>query len=89
MLEYREQKRKDAAASSAPPPPVAPRPKRAPAFMSLAERYGLSDMDFADTEDTEEQTVEQEYQSYVTASLSPKGTNIVTFWEASYSDASR
>jgi hypothetical protein len=85
MLEYREQKKDALAAASdgAAPMPVAPAPKAAPAFMSLAERYGLPDMGF-DAEDTDEQTVEQEYQSYVTASLSRKGTDILKFWEVSY-----
>ena len=90
MLEYREQK-KDAlaaASSGAAPMPVAPAPKAALAFMSLTERYGLPDMGFADAEDTDEQTVEQEYQSYVTASLSRKGADILKFWEVSYSNGS-
>jgi hypothetical protein len=89
MLEYRERKKKETTTSGdAAPAPAAPKPKDAPAFMSLAERYGLYDMGFANAEDTEEQTVEQEYQAYVTAPLSQKGTNILKFWEASYSNGS-
>jgi len=86
MLEYREAKKKleEAAASG----DAAPEPDDAPPFMSLAERYGLCDMGFANAEDTDEQTVEQEYQAYVTAPLSRKGTNILKHWEASYSNGS-
>lgn len=91
MLEYREAKKKleEAAASSdTAPAPATPEPDDAPAFMSLAERYGLPGMGFANDEDTDEQTVEQEYQAYVTAPLSRKGTNILKYWEASYSNGS-
>ena len=89
MLEYREQKKKKEAAPSgnAAPAPAAPEPNDPP-FMSLAERYGLPNMGFANAEDTDEQTVEQEYQAYVTAPLSWRGTNILKHWEASYSNGS-
>lgn len=46
-------------------------------------------MGFVDAEDTDGQSVEQEYQSYVTASLSRrKETDILKFWEVSYSNGS-
>jgi hypothetical protein len=51
--------------------------------MSLAAQYGLSDMDFQSSEDAQGQTVEQEYQSYVTAALSKPGTDMLKFWEVS------
>jgi len=54
---------------------------RAPAYRSLAEEYGLTDMQFATPEDVEGQTLEQEYQSYVTAPLSKPGTDMLKFWE--------
>lgn len=55
-----------------------------PAYMSLAERYGLvdDDMDIGNS-GTNEQTVEQEYQAYITSHLSPKTSDIIKFWEAS------
>ena len=94
MLEYRKQKKNKEAAPSgnaapapAAPAPAAPEPNDPP-FMSLAERYGLPNMGFANAEDTDEQTVEQEYQAYVTAPLSRRGTNILKHWEASYSNGS-
>jgi hypothetical protein len=69
-----------------PPPPTTtgPTPPAAiPAYMSLAAQYGLSDMDFQSSEDVQGQTVEQEYQSYVTAALSKPGTDMLKFWEVS------
>jgi len=51
--------------------------------MSLAAQYGLSDMHFQSSEDVQGQTVEQEYQSYVTAALSKPGTDMLKFWEVS------
>jgi hypothetical protein len=51
--------------------------------MPLAMQYGLSDMQFGSSEDLEGQTVDQEYQSYVTAALSKPGTDMLKFWEVS------
>jgi len=47
--------------------------------MSLAERYGLGiDMNIGGLDETE-QTVDQEYQAYITAVLS--SIDILKFWE--------
>ena len=51
-----------------------------PQYMSLAEQYGLEDMDDGNP-DENTQTVEQEYQAYVTALPSPKSVDILKFWE--------
>jgi hypothetical protein len=53
--------------------------------MSLAEQYGYhdEDLEFGGPSDTE-QTVEQEYQAFVTALLSAKYTDILKFWEVSH-----
>ncbi|KIM81085.1 hypothetical protein PILCRDRAFT_9113 [Piloderma croceum F 1598] len=49
-------------------------------------QYGLVDeMDIANRENHDEQTLEQEYQSYIMAPLSPRGTNTLKFWESSES----
>ena len=53
--------------------------------MSLAEVYGLKDMQIGASDDVEGQTVEQEFQAYVTAALSKPGTDILKFWEVSKS----
>jgi hypothetical protein len=53
-----------------------------PKYMSLAAQYGLEDdMNFNDNSGQDEQTVDQEYQAYVMAQCSPKGTDILKFWE--------
>jgi hypothetical protein len=81
MAEYRERAkvRKGIALSSVPDPV---RTRQLPTFYSLAEEYGLpDDMHFATPANVDEQTIEQEFQSYVTAQPSPLGTNILKFWE--------
>lgn len=78
MIEYRGR------ATSVPPEGPAPGPAAGgdvPAYMSLAEKYGLHDMDV--NSGVDEQTIEQEYQAYITSPLSPKTTDIVKFWEES------
>ena len=52
-------------------------------YMSLAEAYGLKDMQIGVSGDVEGQTMEQEFQAYVTAALSKPGTNSLKFWEVS------
>ena len=54
---------------------------RAPAYTTLVETYGLDDMYFSTPDSIEEQLPEQEYQAYVTALLSPAGTDTLRFWE--------
>jgi hypothetical protein len=55
----------------------------APQYMSLGDQYGLGDEMEIGGSGTDDQTIEQEYQSYVTAALSPKTINILKFWEVS------
>ena len=51
---------------------------------NLAEAYGLKDlMDFMDSGVQAEQSNVNEFTTYITASLSPKGTNTLKFWEVS------
>ena len=46
----------------------------------LDQQYNLKDMyELEGKEDT--QTLEQEYQSYITSVLSKPGTNIVKYWD--------
>ena len=56
-------------------------PTVAPAYMHLARKYGLADMQLGALRDQNAQTLEQEYQSYITAPLSPEGTDSLRFWE--------
>ena len=57
---------------------------KTPSYMSLAQQYSYDDddMEFGGPSDAE-QTVEQEYQAYVTAPLSTKYTDILKYWEVS------
>ena len=68
--------------------PIATRPAQAPPRTSapgLCGRYLLvTDMMEMTRRTTEEQSVDQEYNSFVDAPLSPDGTNIIQFWEVSY-----
>ena len=53
----------------------------APKYMSLAAQYGLlDDMDIGDLGQSE-QTIDQEYQAYMTAPCSLKNTDPLKFWE--------
>jgi hypothetical protein len=80
MAEYRARRTGEDAAPSAAVP--GPRSNQAPQYRSLAERYGLgAEMNFASPESRHDQTIEQEYQSFVTAPLSAAGTNTLKFWE--------
>lgn len=77
MLKYRE--RTDQSASTAEADPGA---GDMPAYMSLADQYGLGDeMDIGTV--TSRQTIEQEYQAYITAQLSARSFDILKFWEVS------
>jgi hypothetical protein len=82
MLEYRE--RAGAEGQSASTTAAGPAVGTTPGYMSLRQQYGYDDddMDFGGSNDTE-QTVEQEYQAYVTAPLSAKHTDILKYWEVS------
>ena len=52
-----------------------------PQYMSLAEQYGIGvEMEIGGS-GAGDQTIEQEYQSYVTAALSLKTIDILKFWE--------
>src|ERR1700683_2080457 len=78
MLEYHQR-----AKARAPPSTIVTpiEPTAAPAYTHLAQKYGLTDMWLGASQDTEAQTLEQEYQSYVTAPLSVEGTDMLRFWE--------
>ena len=79
MLEYCEK-----ASTEAPSEPMQTGRGEIPRYMSLAEQYGLGDdMNIGESNETE-QTVEQEYQAYVTATLSPSSVNILKFWEVNH-----
>jgi hypothetical protein len=81
MQEYRK---KIDTASTQMPVDARPSAGDLPAYMSLAAQYDLEDdMTIGATCGAQEQSIEQEFQAYITAPLSPANTNILTFWEVS------
>jgi hypothetical protein len=79
MLEYRERDGTDCNNKS-PLDNAYLGAEERPKFMSLAAQYGLNkDMDIGNS-DGPEQTIEQEYQAYITSQIS-KGISTIRFWE--------
>lgn len=80
MREYREKMR----GTAGDPPTQTSNPlstEDAPRYMSLADQYGIADeMEIGESSQTS-QTIEQEYQAYITAALSLKTVDILKFWE--------
>ena len=63
---------------------IAPGPGETLAYMTLDAQYGLTDDNMAvGGTTTSQQTVEQEFQAYAMALLSPNNIDILKFWEAS------
>ena len=57
-----------------------------PRFLSLAQQYGYNDdMQIGGSNQHSEQTVEHEYQAYVTAPRSLGNVDLLKFWEVSCS----
>lgn len=53
-----------------------------PAYTTLGEQYGLADdMHIAGPNIQDQQTIEQEFQAYITSPVSNAATNIIKFWE--------
>jgi hypothetical protein len=77
MTDYR-----DAAADNQPASPFqAPNTEDLPAYMKLGVQYGLEDEMDIGNPSVSQQTIEQEYQAYITAALTAKSVPILTFWE--------
>ena len=52
-----------------------------PAYMSLADQYGIGDDMYIGIPSGGEKTIDQEYQEYVMESPSKRDIDILTFWE--------
>jgi hypothetical protein len=86
MTEYRERTRARAVAAGVSASPFVGhnvvQSNQAPSLDSLMWDYGLTnEMDITACENPNEQTIEQEFQFFVMAPLSPKGTSSPKFWE--------
>jgi hypothetical protein len=78
MKEYRDRSKTcDELASSSSSQPSSSRPEK---WQTLDQQYGLEDMYELEGE-VDTQTLEQEYQSYVTAALSKPTTILVKYWD--------
>ena len=80
MVEYRQR----AAATEEQGAPAGPSTDDMPAYQTLAAQYGIEEEMDIGRSNTREQTVEQEYQAYIMAPLSPKNINILKFWEVQW-----
>lgn len=77
MQEYREKTAGELLQTDLDP---ADTTKDPPMYMSLAHQYGIADeMEIGESSETT-QSIEQEYQAYITAPLS-KNVDILKFWE--------
>jgi hypothetical protein len=81
MVEYRERNNKEGPAPTpgADAADVAD-PVEAAKYLAIAAKYGIDDMEIGESMGNE-QTIEQEYQAYITAPLASKAINILKFWE--------
>ncbi|KIM74932.1 hypothetical protein PILCRDRAFT_13997 [Piloderma croceum F 1598] len=70
MLEYHERIKERAGPITSSTTTNPTHLTQVPAYMFLAKQYGLDDMELGASEDVETQMVEQEYQDYITASIS-------------------
>lgn len=60
--------------------------RAAPSYMSLAAQYGLGDTMTPGNSNNNKQTLDQEYQAYVTAPCSPSNFEPLKFWEVGGDD---
>jgi hypothetical protein len=86
MTEYHERARARAVAAGVSASPFighnVVQSNQVPSLDSLMRDYGLTnEMDIMTHKNANEQTIEQEFQSFVMAPLSPKGTSTLKFWE--------
>lgn len=71
---------KRAQRTSNTPAPIQPPPKLQ--SRTLGSRvYGLREGDAPPVGDDIVQTIDQEFAAYTTANISPRGTNILSFWQ--------
>lgn len=50
----------------------------------MAKKYGIANMmDLGNGATQTEQILDEEYMTYITAPLSPAGTDLIKFWEVS------
>lgn len=80
MLEYHERIEKEGPAQTPQADAADQGTGEAEKYMTIAAKYWIDDMEISESGGIE-QTVEQEYQVYITAPLSPRNIIILKFWE--------
>jgi hypothetical protein len=75
MLEYHERNKREGPAQTPGANAADLGTEETEKYFSIADKYGIDDMDIGESGESE-QTVEQEYQAYITAPLSSKTVNI-------------
>jgi hypothetical protein len=86
MIEYRATTATEEQQQQPPPTgTLTPHIGEIPHYMSLDVQYGIEEDDMAIGGSSSDQTVEQEFQAYITAPLSPPSIDILKFWEVSRS----
>ena len=83
MQEYCQ--RISSASEQSMPASACPSVRDVPTYMSLTSQYDLEDDMSIGASGMQEQSIEQEYQAYITAPLSPIKMPILKFWEVSSS----
>jgi hypothetical protein len=88
MYSYRQRAATKATGSSAihPACPLTSTTPKTEYWEDLTAQYGLDSMDADEANGHTDQTVDEEYSAYVTALLSPKGTDLIKFWEVLISE---
>jgi len=82
MMKYREKAEKATPNANDEEPPILAVSPKVEAYMTLAAEYGLEDNMTIGDPGKYQQTLEEEYQAYVTAPSLPRGTDPLRFWEA-------
>jgi hypothetical protein len=82
MTKYREDAEKATPSTGDEGPPILAASPREEAYTTLAAQYGLDDDMIIGNSGNYRQTVEEEYQAYVTAPTLSKAVDPLKFWEA-------
>jgi hypothetical protein len=81
LVRYWEQAEAARGVASSLPNPEPIQSNQVPAYTTLAADYGLPLNMYFVTSNNVKQTVEEEFRSYISGSLSPPETPLLKFWE--------
>ena len=81
MTKYREDARKKNPSTNDEGPPIPAASRREEAYMTLAAQYGLDDDMIIGNPAQYQQSVEEEYQAYITTPTLSGNVDPLKFWE--------